>query len=42
MNDNGEYQNKSIQKTGWTTTPLSQQGVPGWIVYLMALIFSFR
>lgn len=38
MNDNGEYQNKSIKKTGWTTTPLSQQGVPGWIVYLMTLM----
>jgi len=38
MNDSGENQNKSIQKTGWMTTPLSQQGVPTWIVYLMALI----
>ena len=38
MSDHSEDPNNSLLKTGWTTTPLSQQGVPGWLVYLMALV----
>ena len=38
MSDHDENSNKSIQKSGWMTTPLSQQGVPIWAVYTLALI----
>ena len=38
MNEHGEEPNKAIQKAGWMTTPLSQQGVPVWAVYILALI----
>lgn len=38
MNYRNEEPHQSTQKAGWMSTPLSQQGVPVWVVYALAVI----